>query len=128
VGYNQYVILIYNLLLADFQQAISFLFTIHWLRIGKIDSPSAACFAQAWLLNMGDVSSGIFVLAIAAHTWYSVVLGRKLQYTYFTIGILAIWAFAFLLTVLGPSTKGPNFFARTNAWASIPPSHRKNIH
>jgi G protein-coupled glucose receptor regulating Gpa2/G protein-coupled glucose receptor regulating Gpa2 C-term len=119
VGYNQYVILIYNLLLADFQQSVSFLFTLYWLRLGKIDSPSAACFAQAWLLNMGDLSSGMFVLAIAAHTWYSVVLGRKVKYSVFTAGILGIWALAFLLTVLGPSTKGPNFFAKTNAWCWI---------
>lgn len=118
VGYNQYVILIYNLLLADFQQSLSFLITLNWLKIGGMESPSTVCFAQAWLLNMGDVSSGFFVLAIALHTWYSVVLGRKLNYAVFTVGILSVWAAAFILTVMGPVTKGSNFFAKTNAWVS----------
>src|ERR1700760_3925514 len=92
VGYNQYVILIYNLLLADLQQSLAFIVTLHWLNIGQIESPSVTCFAQAWLLNLGDVSSGLFVLAIALHTWYSVVLGRKLNYSVFTISILCVWA------------------------------------
>jgi hypothetical protein len=116
IGYNQYVILIYNLLLADLQQSLAFLITLNWLRIGGVNSPSTTCFAQAWLLNMGDVSSGFFVLAIALHTWYSVVLGRKLDYKVFVIGILSVWVAAFILTVMGPATKGPHFFAITNAW------------
>jgi hypothetical protein len=118
VGYNQYVILIYNLLLADLQQALAFIITLHWLDIGEISSPSRTCFTQGFLLNMGDVSSGFFVFAIAMHTWYSVVLGRKVRYQYFTAGILLIWTFAFCLTVIGPATKGSNFYAKTNAWVS----------
>jgi hypothetical protein len=116
VGYNQYVILIYNLLLADLQQALAFIITLHWLDIGQIESPSRTCFAQGFLLNMGDVSSGFFVFSIALHTWYSVVLGRKVAYGYFTAGILLVWTFAFFLTVIGPATKGPQFYIKTNAW------------
>lgn len=116
VGYNQYVILIYNLLLADLQQALSFLITLNWLKLGGISSPGPVCFTQAWLLNMGDVSSGFFVFAIALHTWYSVVLGRKLNYRAFTAAILGIWLAAFILTAIGPITKGPHFYAKTNAW------------
>ena len=120
-GYNQYVILIYNLLLADLQQALAFLITLNWLKLGGISSPSTICFTQAWLLNMGDVSSGFFVLAIALHTWYSVVLGRPIEnYRAFTAGILGIWVAAFVLTVAGPIAKGPHFFAKTNAWVSQP--------
>jgi hypothetical protein len=119
IGYNQYVILIYNLLLADLQQALAFLITLNWLNLGRIESPSATCFAQGFLLNMGDVSSCFFVFAIALHTWYSVVLGRKITYSRFTTGILAIWAFVFLLTVLGPVMKGPNFYVNTSSWVSV---------
>jgi hypothetical protein len=118
VGYNQYVILIYNLLLADFQQALSFLFTLNWLRDGGITSPSKMCFAQGWLLNIGDVSSGFFVLAIALHTWYSVVLGRKIDYKLFTCGILSVWLIAFVLTVMGPALKGESVFGLSGAWVS----------
>jgi G protein-coupled glucose receptor regulating Gpa2 len=122
VGYNQYVILIYNLLLADLQQALGFLITLNWLNLGSIDSASTTCFAQGWLINMGDVSSGFFVFAIALHTWYSVVLGRKLTYPVFTSGILAIWAFGFLLTVVGPIMRGPHFYSNTTAWVRISPT------
>ena len=53
VGYNQYVILIYNLLIADLQQSIAFSISFHWLRIGKIVAPTGACFLQAWFLQIG---------------------------------------------------------------------------
>lgn len=58
VGYNQYVILIYNLLLADLQQSVAFSISFHWLKIDKILAPTGACFIQAWFLQIGDVSSG----------------------------------------------------------------------
>jgi hypothetical protein len=53
VGYNQYVILIYNLLIADLQQSIAFSISFHWLRINKIVAPTGACFLQAWFLQIG---------------------------------------------------------------------------
>lgn len=51
VGHNQFVILIYNLLLADLQQAIAFVMSFHWLRINKILAPTVPCFMQAWFLQ-----------------------------------------------------------------------------
>jgi hypothetical protein len=120
VGYNQYVILIYNLLLADLQQSLSFFISIHWLRLGQIDSPSRTCFAQGWLIQIGDVASGFFVLAIALHTWFAVVMSRKISYNTFTMAILGIWAFALLVTILGPAVHGPRYFVRAGAWVSSP--------
>ncbi|KAF1365807.1 hypothetical protein EJ07DRAFT_93311 [Lizonia empirigonia] len=116
VGYNQYVILIYNLLLADLQQAIAFVMSFHWLRINKILAPTAPCFLQAWFLQIGDVASGFFVLAIAIHTWLGVVKGYKMPYKWFIISILGLWAFALLLTVLGPAMHHDRYFARAGGW------------
>jgi hypothetical protein len=116
---SQYVILIYNLLLGDLQQSLSFIISMHWLQLGRIDSPSKSCFAQGWLINMGDMSSGFFVLAIALHTWYSVVLGRKVSNTAFTSGIIGIWIFSLLLTFLGPALHGSKYFVRAGAWVRI---------
>lgn len=123
---SQYIILIYNLLLGDLQQSLSFLISIHWLTLGRIDSPSVTCFAQGWLIQIGDMSSGFFVLAIALHTWYSVVMGRKISHAAFTSGILGIWTFAILLTFLGPAIHGPHYFVRAGAWVSSASS--KNIY
>lgn len=119
VGYNQYVILIYNLLLADLQQAIAFSMTFHWLKLGKILAPTAPCFIQAWFLHIGDVASGFFVLAIAVHTWLGVVKGYKMPYAWFVAGILMIWAAALVLTVIGPALYGDRFFTRAGGWVSL---------
>jgi hypothetical protein len=116
--YNQYVILIYNLLLADLQQAIAFVMSFHWLRINKILAPTAPCFIQAWFLQIGDVSSGFFVLAIAIHTWLGVVKGYKVPYKWFIVSILGLWAFAVVLTVLGPAMHRDHYFGRAGGWVS----------
>ncbi|KAH7127115.1 G protein-coupled glucose receptor regulating Gpa2-domain-containing protein [Dendryphion nanum] len=119
VGYNQYVILIYNLLLADLQQSIAFSISFHWLRINKILAPTAPCFIQAWFLHLGDVASGFFVLAIAIHTWLGVVKGYRMPYRWFVVSILVIWAAALLLTVLGPIMFGNRFFTRAGGWCWV---------
>lgn len=120
VGYNQYVILIYNLLLADLQQSIAFSISFHWLRINKILAPTVPCFIQAWFLHIGDVASGFFVLAIAVHTWLGVVKGYRLPYLWFVVTILCIWTFALVLTILGPAMHQDRFFARAGGWVCIP--------
>ena len=76
-GYNQCVVLIFNLLLADLQQSSSFLVMPYWLMTDQLSAHSPACFVQGWLINLGDVASGMFVLAIAAHT-FAVVVGRRM--------------------------------------------------
>ena len=119
VGYNQYVILIYNLLLADLQQSIAFSISFHWLRIDKIIAPTAPCFIQAWFLHIGDVASGFFVLAIAIHTWMGVVKGYKLPYLWFVVSVLGIWFLALFLTVLGPAMYQTRFFARAGGWCWV---------
>jgi len=119
VGYNQYLILIYNLLIADLQQSLAFAMSFHWLRLEKIIAPTAPCFIQAWFLNLGDVASGFFVLAIAIHTWLGVVQGYKMPYKWFVISILMTWGFALFLTILGPAMHGDRFFARAGGWVSI---------
>lgn len=127
VGYNQYVILIFNLLIADLQQSISFSISFHWLRINKIVAPTGACFIQAWFLQIGDVASGFFVLAIAIHTWLGVVRGYKLPYVWFVVAILSIWFFALFLTVLGPAMHQERYFARAAAWVGYQYHKQQNM-
>lgn len=118
VGYNQYIILIYNLLLADLQQSIAFVITLHWLKLDKILAPTAPCFIQGWFLHIGDVASGFFVLAIAIHTWLGVVKGYRMPYFWLVASIIGIWFAAVLLTVLGPAMHGNRFFTRAGGWVS----------
>lgn len=118
VGYNQYVILIYNLLIADLQQSIAFTITFHWLRLEKILAPTAACFIQGWFLHIGDIASGFFVLAIGIQTWFGVVKGYRMPYRWFVVSVVGIWALAILLTILGPIMHGNRFFTRAGGWVS----------
>ncbi|CZR58458.1 uncharacterized protein PAC_08350 [Phialocephala subalpina] len=122
-GYNQYLLLIYNLLLADFQQSIAFLLSFHWISKNAILAPTAACFIQGWMVQVGDVGSGIWVLAIGLHTWYSVT-GRKLGYFAFTSCIVSIWIFILVLAVIGPISHKSTYFVSTGAWCWINENYR----
>ncbi|KAK3711865.1 hypothetical protein LTR37_009383 [Vermiconidia calcicola] len=119
LGYNQYVILVLNLLLADLQQSAAFLVSFHWIRTGMILAPSKPCFAQAWMLHSGDVSSGFFVLAIAVHTFYTAVHGQRVGHKTFASVIVCIWAFAYFLTGIGVGLHGHQYFVRAGAWCWV---------
>lgn len=109
LGYNQYVLLVLNLLIADLQQSAAFLFSFHWIRYGRILAPTAPCFGQAWLLHSGDVSSGFFVLAIAVHTFWTAVRGERIGHKTFAASVLFIWAFTYFLTGIGLHWHGYDF-------------------
>lgn len=118
IGYNQYVILVLNLLLADLQQSAAFLISFHWIRENSILAPSGPCTAQAWLLHSGDVSSGFFVLAIAMHTFYTAVQGGRIGHRSFVAAIIATWLFAYFLTAIG-LVHGDKYFVRAGAWCWV---------
>ncbi|PMD49725.1 uncharacterized protein K444DRAFT_503197, partial [Hyaloscypha bicolor E] len=124
-GYNQYLLLIFNLILADCQQSIAFLISFHWIAKKGILAPTAACFIQGWLVQVGDVSSGIWVLSIAIHTWFSVVRGRQVEYVRFCCCLIGIWVFIMLLAIIGPIAHPKNYFVDTGAWCWINPDYFK---
>jgi hypothetical protein len=45
---NQFVVLIYNLVLADIQQSVGFLLNLEWLAGNAITVGTKTCWAQAW--------------------------------------------------------------------------------
>jgi hypothetical protein len=45
---NQFVILIYNLVLADFQQSLAFLLNARWLAENGVLVGTSTCWAQGW--------------------------------------------------------------------------------
>lgn len=116
IGYNQYVVLIMNLLLADLQQGMSFLISFHWIDVDGILAPTRACFAQGWLINIGDISSGLFVFFIATHTFICAVKGQRISHTTFAVLVILTWVLALLLTALGPLMYREKYFVRAGAW------------
>ncbi|KAL4893280.1 G protein-coupled glucose receptor regulating Gpa2-domain-containing protein [Aspergillus ambiguus] len=119
IGYNQYVILIYNLVLADLQQSLAFLICIKWIVENKITASSAACFLQGFWLQIGDPSSGLFVLAIAFHTFLLVTMGHKLSHKVFVGFVVAIWVFVAVLVIIPIASHGRFVFIPSGAWCWI---------
>ncbi|CAG8953924.1 hypothetical protein HYFRA_00010885 [Hymenoscyphus fraxineus] len=123
VATNQIFVLIYNLLLADLQQAVSFLIAFHWIAKNKLVGPSPICFAQGWLIQIGDLSSGLWVLAIAIHTFINLVLQKTIPFSMFVVAVVLVWLFCVILTIIGPITHHKNFFVPAGAWCWIGEHH-----
>ncbi|PLB54196.1 hypothetical protein P170DRAFT_442327 [Aspergillus steynii IBT 23096] len=119
IGYNQYIVLIYNLVLADLQQALAFLICIKWIVEDKIEASSAACFLQGFWLQVGDPSSGLFVLAIAFHTFLLVTMGHKLSHRTFVTGVIGLWVFVAVLVIIPLASHGRYVFIPSGAWCWI---------
>lgn len=118
---NQFLILIYNLLLADCHQAASFLLNAVWVGKNGIEVRTSTCQAQAWLVQIGDVASSLFIMAIAVHTYLAIVRNyTPPQWTIYTT-VISLWAFNYLLVVLGIAITdngkdAGGFFVRATAW------------
>ncbi|KAL2861042.1 protein gprC [Aspergillus lucknowensis] len=119
IGYNQYVILIYNLVIADLIQSLGFLICTKWFAENSVQTSTAACFLQGLGLQVGDPASGIFVLAIAFHTFYLVALGRKLTYPVFVSIVVGLWAFVLVLVIIPIALYGADVFVPSGAWCWI---------
>lgn len=116
IGYNQYVILIYNLLIADFQEALGFFLSIQWAIQNSLTPASPVCPLQGWLLQIGDPASGIFVMAIGIHTFLIVVMGKKMSHRVFVSFVVGLWVFCLLLVLVPTSMYGKHTFAPSGAW------------
>jgi len=117
---NQYLILIYSVVIADLQLATGFLVSIKWLHDGQIYAPSSACIAQAWLTNVGDLASGLFVLAIAAHTFLAVIFGRKLEFCAFCSVVVGLWVVSVVVTVVPVILHPVDIFVVGGNWVTSP--------
>lgn len=120
LAHNQYVLLIYNLLLVDIQQATAFLLCLHWFARGGVNYPSAACVLQGWWIQTADPGSGLFVLIIAIHTGAVVLRGRQLPYTTFVWCVVGLWAFIILLGLIAVGLYGSRTSVISEAgWVSF---------
>jgi G protein-coupled glucose receptor regulating Gpa2 len=115
---NQYVILIYSVLIADLQLATGFLVSIKWLHDDQMYAPSSACNAQAWLTNVGDLASGLFILAIAAHTFLAVVFGRRLEFYTFCSIVVGLWVVSVVVTAVPVILHPGDIFAVGGNWVT----------
>jgi hypothetical protein len=120
---NQFLVLLYNLLIADVHQAGAFLINGAWVSRDAIEVGNPVCFLQGWLISTGDLSGGLFLSAIAIHTYLSIVLNRKPpQWAVYT-AVVGIWVFTYCVSVIAIATthngqSGGGYFVRAGAWVS----------
>lgn len=112
---NQYVVLIYNLLLVDLQQAIAFTINLYWASRGSVHYGEAACYLQGWWIQTGDPGSGLFVLSIALHTGAVVMRGRQLPFHIFSYCVIGLWTFILILGFIPVGLYGKNVFVISEA-------------
>jgi hypothetical protein len=118
-GANQFLLLIYNLVLADIQQAMAFALTSVYLATDKIEAGTATCWTNGWFVSTGDLASGVFIFAIALHTFFAVVRGRRVSSRLFFCGIAGLWIFVYLMALIGVGLN-PNLYQRAGAWVCPP--------
>ena len=118
-GYNQFLLLIYNLLIADIQQSLAFLLTVRWLAEDKIDVQTSTCWAEGWFVSTGDLASGVWIFAIALHTFFAITKGKKLPYSVFLSTIAVLWLFIYAMAIAGVVSHKENFYVRAGAWVRV---------
>ena len=116
---NQFLILIFNLVLADIQQSVAFLLNAQWLRDNAITISTSTCWAQGWFVSTGDLGSGLFTLAIAMHSFLDIVCNYRLGNKAFLGTIAALWTFDYALAIIGIGMHPTNFYSRAGAWCWI---------
>ncbi|KAJ6014158.1 hypothetical protein N7540_008749 [Penicillium herquei] len=121
---NQYVVLIYNLLLVDMQQAIAFMISLYWASRGNVHFGEVACYLQGWWIQIGDPGSGLFVLSIALHTGFVVLRGRQLPFHIFVYCVIALWVFILIIGIIPIGLYGSEVFVVSEAnWCWLSPDH-----
>lgn len=121
---NQFLVLIYNLFLADMHQSLAFLLNTAWLQQDGIIVGSTTCWSQGFFVSTGDLSSSMFIMAIAFHTYMSVVQNRRPSHRVLYVSVGLIWLFVYAISLLpvGITQNGREaggFFVRAGAWVSV---------
>lgn len=139
---NQYVVLLLSLVWADMQQSMAALISFHWLAKRGLFAGTSTCTAQGWLISTGTLASGVFVTAIAAQTYLSVVRGYRLSTRLFYTGITTLWVLIYALSALGIAIKSVvmtsvdgternlyMLYSRAGAWVSLylDKAHEKRV-
>ncbi|KAK4495310.1 hypothetical protein PRZ48_013641 [Zasmidium cellare] len=116
---NQFIILIFNLVLADIQQSVAFVLNAAWITTNSVDVGSATCWAQGWFVSTGDLASGVFTFAIAVHSFADIVCSYRLSRPMFLVTIALLWTFVYLTALIGIAMHPADFYTRAGSWCWI---------
>lgn len=121
---NQFVVLLYNLLLADMHQAIAFFLNVVWVARDGIYVRTSACWTQGLFISNGDLASSCFIATIALHTYLTVVREYKPPEWILNAWIVGTWIFVYGVTIAGITSTGNGrdaggYFVRASAWVRL---------
>jgi hypothetical protein len=121
---NQFLLLLYNLLLADMHQAMAFMLNAVWVKNDAFIIKSSTCWSQGFFVSNGDLSASLFIAAIAIHTYSVISRGYKPPQWVVNATCISIWVFTYGLAFIGiaatrnGATSG-GFYVRASAWVSL---------
>ncbi|RSM14064.1 hypothetical protein CEP52_001552 [Fusarium oligoseptatum] len=121
---NQFLILVFNLIIADMHQGAAFLLSVTWIQRGGIFINTPTCFVQGLFDSNGDLSSSLFITAIAVHTYLSVVRDYRPPQRALYAVIVGIWIFVYALAIIPllATNNGRNvggYYVRAGPWCWI---------
>lgn len=131
LGHNHYVVLVYNLALADAQQCLGFMISLRWLDKNAVNADNPYCFLQGVWLQIGDPMSGLFVLVIAVYTALRVMRDYHISHRLFVTVVVSLWVFGILLFIIPIAVLGRWAWLPAVAWVyfhtSTTPAYITNL-
>lgn len=118
---NQFVVLLYNLLLADMHQAMAFFLNVVWVAKDGIFVRTSECWTQGLFISNGDLASSCFIATIALHTYLTVVRGYRPPEWVLNSWIVGMWVFVYGMTIAGIAStnngrEAGGYYVRASAW------------
>ncbi|KAF4981072.1 hypothetical protein FZEAL_3048 [Fusarium zealandicum] len=97
---NQFLILLFNLIIADMHQGAAFMLSLTWIHKGGIFIDAPTCFVQGLFDSNGDLASSLFITAIAIHTYLSVLRDYRPPQKLLCAVVVGIWIFVYGLAII----------------------------
>lgn len=97
---------------------MAFALTSVYLSQDKIEVGTTTCWANGWFVSTGDLASGVFILAIALHTYFAVVKHRRIGNKTFYGGIICLWTFVYAMAIIGVGLD-TEIYTRAGAWVGV---------
>ncbi|KAF2861479.1 hypothetical protein K470DRAFT_263622 [Piedraia hortae CBS 480.64] len=116
---SQFLILIYNLIFADMLQSVGFMLNSRWVSLDGVLVSDKACIAQGWFISVGNLSSGVFTLAIAIHLFADITFDYHLPQVTFLSCLAALWCLVHVLAVAGFAAHASDYYARAGPWCWV---------
>ncbi|KIH92481.1 hypothetical protein SPBR_02494 [Sporothrix brasiliensis 5110] len=121
---NQFLLLLYNLLLADMHQSLAFMLNAVWVKNDAFIIKSSTCWSQGFFVSNGDLSASLFIAAIAIHTYSVISRGYKPPQWVVNAACISIWVFTYGLALIGIAATrngatSDGFYVRASAWCWI---------